>query len=82
MNILLNRVCGAVRHVAISVAALLAAASSANAQWSYTVLREPSVTSFSRATCVWGDRQGGYFANGYPYPLVWSNLASSQTQSE
>ncbi|MCX5690818.1 MAG: hypothetical protein NTV94_13720 [Planctomycetota bacterium] len=66
----------------MSVAALLAAASGANAQWSYTVLREPDVSSFSRANCVWGDRQGGYFDNGYSYPLVWNNLASTQTQLE
>ena len=69
-------------RVAMSVAAVLAAASGANAQWSYTVLREPSVLSFSRANCVWGDRQGGYFDNGYSYPLVWNDQASTETQLE
>jgi hypothetical protein len=69
-------------RVVMSVAALLAAASGAQAQWTYTILREPDPSSSSRATCVWGDRQGGYFDNGYSYPLVWNNLASTQTQLE
>ena len=63
---------------ALIVAALASFATpSANAQWSATILREPNTSDFSRATCVWDNRQAGTFDNGYSYPVYWQNTPDS-----
>ncbi len=59
-------------RTALLAAALMSlAAATANAQWSVTVLRQPSLSEFSYANCVWGNRQAGGFDDGYATPLIW-----------
>ncbi|MBS0197380.1 MAG: hypothetical protein JSR77_11545 [Planctomycetes bacterium] len=55
------------------------ATTAAHAQWSATILRAPSTDSHSTATCVWGNRQAGYYDDGYSHPVMWNGTLASMT---